>query len=107
MEFDQYQKLTDTFAKPTARGMMYLIPGLAAEAGEVCGKYAKHLRDAHFRDNQALKEDMVKELGDCLWFIAMIGNQFNVPLSEIAAKNILKLEDRLSRNTIGGSGDDR
>lgn len=107
MRFDEYQARADGFALPTARGMMYLIPGLAAEAGEVCGVHAKFLRDGPFRDNSKLREDMAKELGDCLWFIAVIAKQFDIPLAVIAEMNIRKLQDRFDRNKIGGSGDDR
>jgi len=107
MEFNEYQDRAETYALSTAKGLMYLIPGLAAESGEVAGKWAKYLRDAHFRDNSILKEDMKKELGDCLWFIAMIAEQFNIKLEDVAITNIDKLEDRKQRNQIGGSGDER
>ena len=105
-DLDAYQEQAYTYAQPSAKGLMYLIPGLAAEAGEVAGVYAKFLRDAN-RELNPIQEQMMKELGDCLWFVASIAKLYNVKLSDIAKMNIEKLEGRLQRGTIGGSGDDR
>ena len=105
-DLDAYQEQAFTYAKPSAKGLMYLIPGLAAEAGEVAGVYAKFLRDAN-RDLYPIKEDLMKELGDCLWFVSSIAKLYNVKLSAVAQMNIEKLEGRFQRGTIGGSGDDR
>lgn len=105
-DLDAYQEQAYTYAQPSAKGLMYLIPGLAAEAGEVAGVYAKFLRDTN-RELNPIQDQMMKELGDCLWFVASIAKLYNVKLSEIAKMNIEKLEGRLQRGTIGGSGDER
>ena len=105
-DLDSYQEQAFTYAKPSAKGLMYLIPGLAAEAGEVAGVYAKFLRDTN-REINPIKDSMMKELGDCLWFVASIAKLYNVKLSEVAKMNIEKLEGRMERGTIGGSGDER
>ena len=105
-DLDAYQDQAYTYAQPSAKGLMYLIPGLAAEAGEVAGVYAKFLRDTN-RELNPIQDQMMKELGDCLWFVASIAKLYNVKLSDIAKMNIEKLEGRLQRGTIGGSGDDR
>ena len=105
-DLDAYQDQAYTYAQPSAKGLMYLIPGLAAEAGEVAGVYAKFLRDTN-RELNPIQEQMMKELGDCLWFVASIAKLYNVKLSDIAKMNIEKLEGRLQRGTIGGSGNER
>ena len=105
-DLDAYQEQAFSYAKPSAKGLMYLVPGLAAEAGEVAGVYAKFLRDAN-RDLYPIQDDLMKEIGDCLWFVASIAKLYDVKLSDIAKINIDKLEGRLQRNTIGGSGDNR
>lgn len=105
-DLDAYQDQAYTYAQPSAKGLMYLIPGLAAEAGEVAGVYAKFLRDTN-RELNPIQDQMMKELGDCLWFVASIAKLYNVKLSDIAKMNIEKLEGRLQRGTIGGSGDER
>jgi NTP pyrophosphatase (non-canonical NTP hydrolase) len=47
------------------------------------------------------------EIGDCLWYIAVLADDFNIKLSDIASANIEKLALRQKNNTIHGSGDDR
>ena len=105
-DLDAYQEQAFSYAKPSAKGLMYLVPGLAAEAGEVAGVYAKFLRDAN-RDLYPIQDDLMKEIGDCLWFVASIAKLYDVKLSEVAKMNIDKLEGRLQRGTIGGSGNER
>ena len=105
-DLDAYQEQAFSYAKPSAKGLMYLVPGLAAEAGEVAGVYAKFLRDAN-RDLYPIQDHLMKEIGDCLWFVASIAKLYDVKLSEVAKMNIDKLEGRLQRGTIGGSGNER
>lgn len=103
MTFDEYQKQAWSYALPTAKSNQYLLPGLAGEVGELHSLFAKCLRDRTFFDPMDLK----KELGDILWFVSGIALYHGIPLSEIADKNIEKLESRKQRNKIEGSGDDR
>ena len=51
--------------------------------------------------------DLMKELGDVLWFVAQFATEMDIDLDEIAEKNLAKLEDRQKRGVIRGSGDDR
>ena len=64
--------------------------GLAGEAGEVADTLKKHLFHAHPLD----REGMVKELGDCLWYVAAMATVLGVELEEIGARNIEKLRRR-------------
>jgi len=50
---------------------------------------------------------LIKELGDVLWYVSAIAHDLGFALSHVADINIGKLQDRLNRNKIGGSGDDR
>ncbi|WP_201308875.1 nucleoside triphosphate pyrophosphohydrolase family protein [Puerhibacterium puerhi] len=88
-------------------GLHYLVPGLAAEAGELAGHWAKAIRD----DNGALSGDRYnlirKELGDILWFVAMIADELMAPLESVASENLAKLADRAERGVLQGSGDNR
>jgi NTP pyrophosphatase (non-canonical NTP hydrolase) len=64
--------------------------GLAGEAGELANKIKKTFYHEHPLDT----DDLVLELGDCLWYIALAAAALDVPLSEIAERNILKLARR-------------
>ena len=76
--------------------------GLCGEAGEVAEKIKKFFRDEEFS-----KEDIVKELGDVLFYITALANHIGSDLQIVMNKNIEKLHDRLDRNKIQGSGDNR
>ena len=76
--------------------------GLVGEAGEVAEKIKKHFRDENYS-----KEDIVKELGDVLFYITALANHIGSDLQIVMNKNIEKLHDRLDRNKIQGSGDNR
>ena len=76
--------------------------GLASEAGEVADKVKKWIRDGTV-DKAAIS----KELGDVLWYIAVLANDLGFPLSEVAKVNLDKLNKRQKDGTIKGSGDNR
>ena len=85
----------------------YPALGLAEEAGEVAGKYAKAVRDCNGEIDSERKEAIIKELGDVTWFVAELCTTLGVSLEEVMQKNIDKLTSRKERNVIHGSGDNR
>ena len=85
----------------------YPVMGLAEEAGEVAGKYAKAIRDCNGVISEERKIEIVKELGDVTWFVAELCTLLGVSLEEVMQKNIDKLTSRKERNVIHGSGDNR
>ncbi len=64
--------------------------GLAGEAGEVCDYLKKVIFHGHTLD----KEKLCDELGDVLWYLSNLAEVLNIPLSEVAEKNITKLKQR-------------
>jgi NTP pyrophosphatase (non-canonical NTP hydrolase) len=87
--------------------LYYPALGLASEAGEVCGKIKKIMRDKHGNATKVDTENIASELGDVLWYISAIAFELNIPLDSIAEGVLKKLEDRRNRGVIQGSGDDR
>tara|TARA_Y100000780_G_scaffold211112_2_gene210174 strand:+ start:371543 stop:371935 length:393 start_codon:yes stop_codon:yes gene_type:complete len=84
--------------------LMYLALGLVGEAGEVANKVKKLFRDG---DNQDLRTELAKELGDVMWYMGRLSSVLDVDLTETLAKNVAKLESRKARGVITGSGDNR
>ncbi|MBR0431587.1 nucleoside triphosphate pyrophosphohydrolase family protein [Candidatus Saccharibacteria bacterium] len=113
MNLNEYQKLAkkyDSFepnGKVLSAGMMEKILGLVGEAGETVDKFKKVIRDKNGVINAEDKEALTKELGDVLWYVASTARYLDVPLDEIARKNIDKLQSRYERNKLHGEGDDR
>ena len=101
---NSYQIQAMSFRTATA-DEAYALLNLAAEAGEVLGKVAKHIRDGG--GEEALRQDIKKELGDVMWMVAAVAADFDLTLSEVCEHNIEKLNSRKERNVITGSGDNR
>ena len=85
----------------------YSVLGLAEEAGEVAGVHAKMIRDRGGAMTPMDRDNMKKELGDCLWHLSQVGLHYDLTLEEIAQANIDKLMDRYARGVINGNGDNR
>ena len=105
MYLSQYQKqAAETAIYPKNKALEYLALGLVGEAGEVANKIKKVIRDGpspHFEEN------VMQELGDVLWYLAMLSTELGYSLDTIADKNLWKLANRKTRNVLGGSGDNR
>lgn len=109
LTLDEYQKLAlESAVYDQQYSILYPAFGLASEAGEVCGKISKRLRDAGGDlEDPAFRQAMKKEIGDVLWNTAALAAGFGFSLEDVADTNLTKLASRLERGVIGGSGDDR
>lgn len=110
MYFNDYQQL----AKETAiypcdgiNGILYTSLGLVNEAGEVAGKVKKMMRDDAMIMTPEREAQIAAEIGDVLWYCAMLASEIGMALDDIAAMNLAKLNSRKERNAISGDGDNR
>ena len=107
-DLDMYQKVALTTAiYPREQAIIYPTLGLTGEAGEVANKVKKIIRDGSDKNDDSLVSEIKSEIGDCLWYIAILANDFDIKLSDIASTNLEKLANRKKNNTIHGSGDTR
>lgn len=86
---------------------VYTALGLNGEAGEVADKVKKLIRDKDGERNITDDHDIVLELGDVLWYVAMMAKYLGYDLEEVAKLNYDKLKSRQNRNKIKGNGDHR
>jgi NTP pyrophosphatase (non-canonical NTP hydrolase) len=113
MDFKDYQiQAYKTAIYPKQIKIVYPAMGLAGEAGEVANKIKKLMRD----DNLGLTTDQVDrqkaeeaadELGDVMWYVAVLAQDLGFGLEDIVQKNLAKLKSRKERGTLHGSGDNR
>jgi NTP pyrophosphatase (non-canonical NTP hydrolase) len=76
---------------PSCADLYHGVLGIASEAGELLSaldSFGDEELPESFRGN------MVEELGDLLWYIAMLSRWLNVPMTEIMSRNISKLRKR-------------
>ena len=105
------EKPTDTYSKWVdgkiiTEGQERLIEnvlGLVGEAGEVAEKIKKQIRD----NTKVSADDIVKELGDVLFYTTALANYYNRSLGYVIEVNVKKLDDREDRGVLKGQGDNR
>ncbi|OGG60146.1 hypothetical protein A2765_01085 [Candidatus Kaiserbacteria bacterium RIFCSPHIGHO2_01_FULL_56_24] len=111
MDFDEYEKLASRTATIDDSKRLYRLYdlglGIAGEAGELAEKLKKAIRDDGGEISEERREGLKREIGDVLWYLSQLSNALGFPFSEAAQANITKLEDRLARDKIKGSGDNR
>lgn len=109
LTLNDYQKkaLATTRGHDQPDELYHLLLGLVGETGEVAEKFKKLVRDKGGDLEQLDREDIAKELGDILWYLAVLSDFLGVPLEDIGQKNIQKLSDRQKRGVLSGSGDNR
>jgi NTP pyrophosphatase (non-canonical NTP hydrolase) len=113
MTFDQYSYGASLTAKYPEAGegsinaINYTVLGLTGEAGETANVLKKVFRDESAILTDKNRMNIADELGDVLWYAARLAEELGFTLSDIAQRNLDKLEDRNNRGVISGSGDYR
>ena len=105
----EYQRrAANTAIFPKEKALEYLTLGLTGEAGEIANKVKKLLRDGADREGYHEKLNAIgKELGDVMWYCAMLAKEVDMNLGRIMEDNLDKLADRKARNRLQGDGDNR
>jgi len=83
------------------------VLGLVGESGEVAEKFKKWVRVLGSDESRIDRSGIAKELGDVLWYLAVLADYLDLSLDDIATANLAKLASRQSRGVLGGSGDNR
>jgi NTP pyrophosphatase (non-canonical NTP hydrolase) len=109
MDMNEYQQaaLRTTRGHDQPNELAHLTLGLVGEAGEIAEKIKKYFRGDIETLAQLDRADIAKELGDVLWYLAVLADHLGIPLDDIASGNIKKLASRQKRGLLHGDGDNR
>jgi NTP pyrophosphatase (non-canonical NTP hydrolase) len=93
MNFDYYQELAirtknKDLSPELSRAVSAL--GLVGEAGELADYIKKEVGHSHPSDVNHIR----KELGDVLWYVASVCDEYNLSMQDVAEANIDKLRKR-------------
>lgn len=91
-------------------GLIYCALKLNGEAGELAEHVGKAMRDDGLMKSRMTRERrelIIKEIGDCLWYLSAICNELDITFHAAALQNLEKLFDRTQRDALRGSGDNR
>ena len=109
VDCDDYQRAAMRTAhdRDAPDEFMHRVLGLVGEAGEIAEKVQKLVRDKNGDLAQLDRGDMAAELGDVLWYAAVLANVLDLSRNDVVQRNVGKLADRQRRAVLGGSGDNR
>jgi NTP pyrophosphatase (non-canonical NTP hydrolase) len=111
MDFAEYEKLARRTATFTGKQkefvLAYLALGVAGESGEVAEKIKKIIRNDEGAISEEKRESLKHEIGDVLWYLAMLSRELGFSFEEAADANVKKLADRAARGVIKSTGDQR
>ena len=113
MTLDEYSKTAittlqdDHAVTDMDAALLSQVLGLVGESGEVADKFKKLIRDKKGILTDEDKKEILKELGDVLWYVNSITVLLGSDLESVAQNNLDKLLSRKARGVIGGSGDNR
>lgn len=118
MNFFQRQCLDTAVYPAVGNNLTYPVLSLCGEAGELANKVKKILRDGlEYKPDEARPEnrekvaafnlDLAKELGDALWYVALVAHELGWSLENVATLVLAKVSIRRERGMLQGSGDNR
>lgn len=110
MTFDEYQQQALTTAHHHTDPLMnktIWAMGVAGEAGEVVEKWKKIVAYQAGKVGEEDLTELAKELGDVVWYIAVLAHELGLSFDDIMQRNVVKLQDRQKRGVIKGTGDNR
>lgn len=91
MDIVEYQELCKRDWKPGCHDTnLYFVIGLAGETGEVCEEFKKAIRDSR----PVNVDNLIKELGDVMWYLTNICTIFNLSIEQVMQANVDKLNER-------------
>lgn len=104
---DYEEGVIKTARYPKKIGLLYCTLGLVGESGEVAEKVKKLYRDKDGLVSPQFRKDIVKELGDVMWYVTNTAKELGLTLEEVMQANLDKVQLRVKTNTIHGDGDNR
>ena len=90
MNANEYQRKAMRTATHKCYDLANAALGLTGEAGEVADIIKTHLYQGH----DLYPSEVIEELGDVLWYVALMADYFNVTLGFVMQQNITKLKAR-------------
>jgi NTP pyrophosphatase (non-canonical NTP hydrolase) len=92
-------RTSENYENDVRRDVVVALLGIAGELGTLATAYKKCLRDGKAYELHV--ENMAEEIGDLLWYLAVLADKFGLDLAEVAVRNLQKVSDRWSYGDDG------
>src|SRR4029079_3977266 len=98
MDLGEYQRGALRTAAPRDKRneLLHLVLGLVGESGEVAEKFKKWIRALDSDESRIDRADIAKELGDVLWYVAVLADYLDLSLHDTAMTHPDRLAGRQS-----------
>ena len=96
-----------TYISPKFANIVHLSLGLSGETGELCEKVKKAIRDKNCELSEKDYLLIKKEMCDILFYWVALCDEFEMDIDGILELSLEKIQDRINRNVLQGSGDER
>ena len=90
MRFEEYAEQAVTTALPSALSFDYLTTALVGEVGELSSIFAKAIRDNNFELTEDDRLNALKEIGDVLWYLALLSVLYGSPRLNLSLSKDLR-----------------
>jgi NTP pyrophosphatase (non-canonical NTP hydrolase) len=92
MRINEYEKLAMRTKNDLDhdKNMMNAVLGLNGEAGEI----ADIIKKAKYQGHELDRNKLIKEIGDIMWYVALMCDSIGIDMELVAKKNIEKLVQR-------------
>lgn len=89
-EYQEQAKRTLSNGQTFQENITMCALGLTGESGE----FADFVKKWRYHGHPLMTNDVIKELGDILWYVAATATVLGIDLNEIATVNLRKLRER-------------
>jgi Predicted pyrophosphatase len=89
-EYQNHAAETDNSKLSVKDKMANYAMGISSESGEV----TDIIKKVRFHGHDLDRDDLIKEMGDVLWYLSMIARVCGIAMDEVAETNIAKLRKR-------------
>lgn len=107
LTFKEYEEVAMSTNIGWNNEILYPLIGMCGETGEVADKIKKVIRDKNGNFSEDDRIEILKEIGDVLWYMTALCQDLGYSLQTAANLNIDKVTKRKECNTIHGEGDNR
>lgn len=90
MEFNDYQKSAHETLTDDEQVLTNLAIGLASETGSVLSL----LQNYTFGNAELNRDDLIKELGDTLWYLSQIAGWSGIDFEDVAQANLEHVKEK-------------
>ena len=100
MDFNDYlkQAATTDMIEDDIDALRIGLMGIAGEAGTILSEAKKSLRDE--APLPGLKDILAEELGDLLWYVALVSRRLKIDLNKVAEDNLRKTDELWSSSPL-------